>query len=388
MSNCSCHDQGKKFSKTSVGLLERPRYSPGLILEDSDLTSAVDYTRTLNRLLFRSLFGCGVICGLRTSVEEECGLQVTVAPGLALDGCGDPLHVPAPVTFKLDRQDGVLSPPGTTARPDQTNFWIIACSKEKLCEPRSLVCDGDDFDGARQATRMRSMTEVSISFTPPECVCECEKSDRTFTSKRDEEAYFDNLANRLLPMSTDASPGRSTLPEDTDAPGEPAATATNLPDCHQAHVNEWDCLPDCGCDMACACGCCVLLAWVHWFPGVARGDEQPSTPAWGVLHKGVRRFIRPGLIDDPMPDERPGTAPRSEMASAAQSMTAQQTQTGEPALSVASVERTLREAFAVGPNDKLSQRQIMIRQRRAMETLRTEVGRPVVEAAAPDGDVQ
>jgi len=91
--HCSCQDAEKKISKTSVGVLERPRYSPGLILEDSDLTAAVDYTRALNRLLFRSLFGCGVVCGLTVSIGTDCGLQVTVAPGLALDGCGDPLHL-------------------------------------------------------------------------------------------------------------------------------------------------------------------------------------------------------------------------------------------------------------------------------------------------------
>jgi hypothetical protein len=115
--HCSCQDAEKKISKTSVGVLERPRYSPGLILEDSDLTAAVDYTRALNRLLFRSLFGCGVVCGLTVSVGTDCGLQVTVAPGLALDGCGDPLHLAGPVTLELGRREGVLPPQGSRARP-------------------------------------------------------------------------------------------------------------------------------------------------------------------------------------------------------------------------------------------------------------------------------
>ena len=110
--HCSCQDAEKKISKTSVGVLEWPRYSPGLILEDSDLTAAVDYTRALNRLLFRSLFGCGVVCGLTVSVGTDCGLQVTVAPGLALDGCGDPLHLAGPVTLELGRREGVLPPAG------------------------------------------------------------------------------------------------------------------------------------------------------------------------------------------------------------------------------------------------------------------------------------
>ena len=116
--HCSCQDAEKKISKTSVGVLEWPRYSPGLILEDSDLTAAVDYTRALNRLLFRSLFGCGVVCGLTVSVGTDCGLQVTVAPGLALDGCGDPLHLAGPVTLELGRREGSpAASRGSRARP-------------------------------------------------------------------------------------------------------------------------------------------------------------------------------------------------------------------------------------------------------------------------------
>ena len=86
--NCNCHGSGGQDSQTVAAILERPRYSPGLILEDSDLTAAVDYTRGLSRLLFRNLFGCGVICGLTVKIDTDCGLNVTVSPGLALDGCG------------------------------------------------------------------------------------------------------------------------------------------------------------------------------------------------------------------------------------------------------------------------------------------------------------
>src|SRR5690349_7118341 len=98
--NCSCQGEGGRSADPVMGVLTRPRYSPGLILEDSDLTAAVDYTRELNRLLFRSLFGCGVVCGLKVSLDEDCGLTVMVAPGLALDGCGDPLQLTGAATIK------------------------------------------------------------------------------------------------------------------------------------------------------------------------------------------------------------------------------------------------------------------------------------------------
>ena len=148
---------GRQNSQTVAAILERPRYSPGLILEDSDLSSAVDYTRSLSRLLFRNLFGCGVICGLTVKIDTDCGLNVTVSPGLALDGCGDPLQLPGPVTIAYDKRKA------EQIAMDAKPFWVTLCGKEKLCQPRALVCDADDYDGATQATRIRALSEVSIS---------------------------------------------------------------------------------------------------------------------------------------------------------------------------------------------------------------------------------
>src|SRR3954469_11613523 len=163
--NCNCNGSGGQDSQTVAAILERPRYSPGLILEDSDLTSAVDYTRSLSRLLFRNLFGCGEICGLTVTTDTDCGLKVTVSPGLALDGCGDPLQLPAPVTIAFDRKKA------DEIAKDGSQFWVMLCGKEKSCQPRALVCEADDFDGASQATRIRSLSEVSIGFEKPLCIC-------------------------------------------------------------------------------------------------------------------------------------------------------------------------------------------------------------------------
>ena len=56
---------------TGSSTLVRPRFSPGLLLRDDDLKVGVDYTRELSRLMFRSLFGCGVICGLKVEASER-----------------------------------------------------------------------------------------------------------------------------------------------------------------------------------------------------------------------------------------------------------------------------------------------------------------------------
>ena len=250
--NCNCHGSGGQYSQTVAATLERPRYSPGLILEDSDLSAAVDYTRELSRLLFRNLFGCGVICGLNVKIDSECGHNVTVSHGLALDGSGDPLQLPAPVTIAIDKkQDEQIS-------KDKSAFWVVLCGKEKLCQPRALVCEADDYDGVTQATRIRALSEVSLSFEEPKCACGCR---------------------------TDTDGKAPTAPAPAGGTGDP---------CHMLHETRVDCAADCGCGSACDCGCCVLLAKASFAGG-----------QWTVQHKGVRRLVRAALIADRDPNESP-----------------------------------------------------------------------------------
>jgi hypothetical protein len=271
-SGCGCHDKDGAFTASQMGTLERPRYSPGLILVDSDLTTAVNYTRDLNRLLFRSLFGCGVICGLDVTVKVDCDLVVTVNPGLALDGCGDPIHLTGQLPIKLGKRAGVLVDCGSEELPKHRDFWVIACSREKNCAPRSLVCD-DECDGGTQTTRTRSGVEISVSFEPPQCGC----SSGIFGDKPN----GDELA-KLAAKMRDMQKGRLAA-KPTDDTTEPRR--------HDPDISA-DCPPDCGCGTACSCGCCVVLAWVHWF-------EDEKEPRWRPLHQGVRRFVRPALTPDP-----------------------------------------------------------------------------------------
>jgi hypothetical protein len=211
--NCSCHGSPAEHSRAVAATLERPRYSTGLILEESDLTSAVEYTRSLSRLLARNMFGCGVICGLEVTMGADCGLIVNVAPGLALDGCGDPVEVPAPIALELEESEVVrlFNPPG------KAEFWVVLCGGEKLCAPRAVPCESGGYDEVAQPTRIRSLAVVSLAFEKPECLCESRPA---------------------------ALPG-----------GKPRV----------------GCAPGSGCGTACARGCCLLLAHVVGKPG-ANGE--------------------------------------------------------------------------------------------------------------------
>jgi hypothetical protein len=285
MSNpCNCNGSTGENSQTIAARLERPRYSPGLILEDSDLTSAVTYTQELSRLLFRNLFGCGVICGLGVRVEEKCGLTITIAPGLALDGCGDPVQLVKPVAINFgEHSDGF--------KRAKDGFWVSLCGKEKFCAPRALVCDADEFDAITQPTRVRSMAEVSISFKEPECVCQWDASEA-------------NAGN-------------------TDWQIDP----------HECHA-------DCGFGTACDCGCCVLLAYISYLADAG----EFSTRRWIAHHKDVRRVIRPMLGPDVEPYGQPDP-PSDAPATASPETSAQNTGPAEPEgnANSASVEASLLE---------------------------------------------
>lgn len=245
---------GEKCTQTVSCVLERPRYSPGLILEDSDLTAAVEYTRNLNQLLFRSLFGCGVVCGLNATVSEVCGLHVTVAPGLALDARGNPIELANPETITIRKAHEDL-------KEGASDYWVLLHNRERSCAQRALVCDGDEEGVTTQPTRIKSCAEISIVKSLPDCMCK-----HTQLEKLDEKKLADKAIALLKLEKKDYE------------------LSLGL-----------ECGTGCGCGGDCGCGDPVLLAWVHRF----------ESKKWGALHRGVRRFIRPMLLPDPIVNTAP-----------------------------------------------------------------------------------
>jgi hypothetical protein len=247
-------------SQQGTGTLTRPRYSAGLLLEDDDLTAAVDYTRNMVRLLFRSLFGCGVICGLGVDAELTCNgskLDVSIASGVALDCMGNPIEIPKGFTITYD--------PKCDPLPDK--LWVVACYVEKCCQPRDISCAADD-DGHLVATRIAEGYEVRLYDKRPKCVCSCEPPDQT-------------------PTPTDDCC-------DDDAPAAAAAPAKKVVARNEAEAEMYErcpCYADhfsgkCDCDCCCPC---VLIAYV------TLEQERDKAVDVDVSDKWVRR-IRPLLI--------------------------------------------------------------------------------------------
>jgi hypothetical protein len=84
------------------GAMARPRFFSGQLLTQEDLQLVVDYVVGKNRLRNRFLFGEGVVSGLNVTCPP-CGTgTVIVAPGYALDCCGNDIHVPCPVELDVN----------------------------------------------------------------------------------------------------------------------------------------------------------------------------------------------------------------------------------------------------------------------------------------------
>jgi hypothetical protein len=268
--------------------LVRPMFSPGLLLRDDDLKVGVDYTRELSRLLFQSLFGCGVVCGLTVTSSVQCGkLLVTIARGVALNGIGDPIYVPSDTTITLDPTCGKPVPP---------KLWVVLCRTEKCCAPRSAVCGCDDEDTASVCTREQEWFEIRlVKEAPGDCVCQC-------SAKGPQQPSVPSSKAKTVGSSKAAkAPQAATVSQ--EQPG--CACADPCEDCYKDHY-----AGECCCD--CCGGDCVVLALLtasQPATGTPAGTGSQGLVAPIVDHS-VRRFVRPVLMRDPVVwlEQNPGQA--------------------------------------------------------------------------------
>jgi hypothetical protein len=261
-----------KSSIKYPGSLIRPRFEPGALLLDEDLTAIVDHTRGLSRLLFRSPFGCGVVCGFRVTAQVECGnLTVAVAPGVALDCKGDPIEMCEQQTL------GMLC---AEKLPDRLWVLIRRSARDQTCATRDVVCPSDDGGGAYKPTRAKDCFELTLTKDEPKHECGCPPPPQPDT-----------------PQTTDGKL-KPAVESDGAVAEKPRVEAVPTPpadwECHIPHY--------CG---VCSCGCCdscgegwVVLARVSTKPKIVPGAAEP--PRERDVDYKVRRFIRPVLAADPL----------------------------------------------------------------------------------------
>jgi hypothetical protein len=267
--------------KDGVANLVRPLYAPGLLLEDTDLTTAVDYTRNALQLAMRSLFGCGVICGLgisAKSIMNGCQVQIVVGAGVALDCLGNLIHVPKDVTLVYDPK----------CEPMKSELWVEVCYTTCESKPGSTSCSEED---SLTSTNRRSRDAYAIRVwdTRPRCACSCAPDDpeggdsdpnnccgsvTVTTTVESSCCGQEQTATTTTSTTPSPAPGTSAPATGTQQPTASAACA-----CYEDHNNGI-----CGCDCG---GNCVLLGKL---------EIPDSGDVWTAEVQTLRRFVRPMLL--------------------------------------------------------------------------------------------
>ena len=123
----------KPFSATGTSNMIRPRFGPGMLLQHEDLEQIVDYTTGVYRLLFRTLLGPGVVCGLDVNYEQEKKC-FTIEAGVAMDCDGYVVEVSKAQMISFD---------DVSELPE---FGLVILKRtSKTCATRGVVCnDGED----------------------------------------------------------------------------------------------------------------------------------------------------------------------------------------------------------------------------------------------------
>jgi hypothetical protein len=273
--------------------LEWPRYTPGLLLQDEDLTRAVDYTRDLSRLLFRSFFGCGVVCGLKVDAAEKCGkIHITVAPGIALDGRGDPVQIKSATSLTID--------PSCGKRPPDS-MCLVVRRHENPCAPRPTACAADD-DESSATTRVVDGFELRVLAQCPECGCgcpPCEPPAEVLAPPAPEQPTQPEI--NLIESAAGYKPAPEAVSAKTSA--DTISTSANAMvkretrDCRCADPTD----PCYAGHYAGKCACCCDSEWVSLARVYLGPKDNEKNPVWQVDHS-VRRFIRPVLMQDPLVD--------------------------------------------------------------------------------------
>ena len=242
-------------SKSGPSKLVRAKFGPGMLLKHEDLNQLNSYTQDLSRILFKSLFGCGVVCGLTVkATPDACGkVMIDVASGVALACSGDPIWLPKDESFQLNEE---------CDQDIGDRLWVILCGTVKCCAPRTSMCASDDDETASECTRERDGYEIKVvRQDDPEkfpCACGYPKEDPAYDAEWNEECKCVNPALKN----------------------------------YTAH---YEGICGCSCDECSDCDCkCVLLA---------RLDLEGDTDNWLVNYQ-YRRFVRPVLMRDPQVENK------------------------------------------------------------------------------------
>ncbi|WP_433830975.1 helix-hairpin-helix domain-containing protein [Actinoplanes sp. CA-015351] len=150
--------------------LERPLFTSGMVLSDTDLTALVDWIRA-RFALGRHRHGWGVAAGLDVRCRPDRPSQVVVETGYAVSSTGADLVVAAAIDVDLAEFAGPPRAQGT--KPDPCGEAVVDLFLEELETPAvaELVdrcgCGGGcDRAGTQVLTRLREGARVIVKPVP------------------------------------------------------------------------------------------------------------------------------------------------------------------------------------------------------------------------------
>lgn len=89
--DCGCGCGGEAAARGTAFV--RPSFFGGMLLTEDDLQAALDYERAKRRLTNRYVLGAGVVCGLDVTCDPCDARKVVVAPGYAIECCGNDIVI-------------------------------------------------------------------------------------------------------------------------------------------------------------------------------------------------------------------------------------------------------------------------------------------------------
>lgn len=236
-----------------IGTLKRPKFSAGLLLQDDDLTQIIDYVRNMTQLLFRTMLGCGVMCGFKVinpNIECDIKLKFVITKGIALDCRGDLIELPNDQPVEINLPNHI---------PDGWEVWVvIGRGKEKPCAPRDTILP--DGDASCFYTRICDTYEIQVLESKP--VGSCPKGENNAVSQKTEDFI--------------ASPDDSG---------------------YEKHYEG-------ACDCECICDCVVLAKVSVSYKKDAEGRIETPKTLVPKADYSVSRFARPVLMKDPRGREK------------------------------------------------------------------------------------
>ena len=149
-----------KLPETTVpASVQKVRYTDGMLVTAEDLDVAMRYPVDVFRVLARSFFGCGIVCGLEMKIASENdpgNYLVKISKGVALDCYGNPIELCQDITLDL-------SPEPCHDNTQLEKLCIAVRLTDSLEQPRPQdECTPNASSGNYQCTRIREQIQIKV----------------------------------------------------------------------------------------------------------------------------------------------------------------------------------------------------------------------------------